>query len=52
MFGYTEEEMKLKKAYDLFDEWGNAIKTIENKDQFMDEDVFVHYQKKRSTNII
>ena len=45
MFGYTEEEMKLKKAYDLFDEWGNAIKTIENKDQFMDEDVFVHSRK-------
>jgi PAS domain S-box-containing protein len=45
MFGYTEEEMKLKKAYDLFDDWEQAIKTIENKDQFMDEDVFVHSRK-------
>ena len=45
MFGYTEDEMKQKKAYDLFDDWDNAIRNIENKDQFMDEDVFVHSRK-------
>lgn len=45
LFGYSEEEMKQKKAYDLFDDWDNAVKTIENKDQFLDEDVFVHSRK-------
>ena len=45
LFGYSEEEMKQKKAYDLFDDWDHAVKTIENKDQFLDEDVFVHSRK-------
>lgn len=45
LFGYAEEEMKQKKAYDLFDDWDNAVKTIENKDQFLDEDVFIHSRK-------
>lgn len=45
MFGYTEEEMIHKKAYDLFEDWDNAMKAITLKDNYLDEDVFVNSRK-------
>lgn len=45
LFGYTEEEMKQKKAYDLFEDWDNVIKAIKLKDNYLDEDVFVNSKK-------
>ncbi len=45
LFGYSEEEMMHKKAYDLFEDWDNVIKAITLKDQYLDEDVFVNSRK-------
>lgn len=45
LFGYTEEEMKQKKAYSLFEDWDNAIKAIRLNDNYLDEDVFVNSRK-------
>lgn len=45
LFGYTEEEMKHKKAYDLFEDWDNVFKAITLKDNYLDEDVFVNSRK-------
>lgn len=45
LFGYTEEEIKQKKAYDLFEDWDNVIKAIKLKDNYLDEDVFVNSRK-------
>jgi len=45
MFGYTEEEIMRKKAYDLFENWKNVLETIKLKDSFLDEDVFVKTRK-------
>lgn len=45
LFGYTEEEIKQKKAYDLFEDWDSAIKAIRLKDTYLDEDVFVNSRK-------
>ncbi len=45
LFGYSEEEMKHKKAYDLFEDWDNVIKAITLKDHYLDEDVFVNSRK-------
>jgi PAS domain S-box-containing protein len=45
LFGYTEEEMIHKKAYDLFEDWDNVMKSITLKDNYLDEDVFVNSKK-------
>ncbi|MDD2481633.1 MAG: sigma 54-interacting transcriptional regulator [Lutispora sp.] len=45
MFGYTEEEIKQKKAWDLFEDWDNVQKSIRLKDSYSDEDVFVNSRK-------
>lgn len=45
LFGYTEEEMKQKKAYELFEDWNAAIKAIKLKDSYLEEDVFVNSRK-------
>lgn len=45
LFGYSEEEMMHKKASDLFEDWDNVIKAITMKDNYLDEDVFVHSRK-------
>jgi len=45
MFGYTEEEIKKKKAGDLFENWENVIKIIKLKDNFLEEDVLVKSRK-------
>ncbi|HZK18412.1 MAG TPA: sigma 54-interacting transcriptional regulator [Clostridia bacterium] len=45
MFGYTEKELKQKKAGDLFDGWDAVFETVCLGDAFLSEDVFVHSLK-------
>ena len=42
MFGFSEGEMNDKKIWELFEGWDKVKATIESKESFLDEDVFVN----------
>lgn len=47
MFGYTQEEMKKIKIWNLFEGWEKVKHVILSKNNFSDEDVFVNSRKNK-----
>jgi len=47
MFGYTQEEMKKIKIWNLFEGWEKVKHVILSKNNFADEDVFVNSRKNK-----
>ena len=47
MFGYHPDEMKRMKIWNLFDDWERVKTSVLNKQNFMDEDVFVSSRKNK-----
>ncbi len=45
MFGYSEKEIKQKKAYNIFEGWDDVIKAMKVNDSYIEEDVFVNSRK-------
>lgn len=45
MFGYEDKQIKQMKARDLFEGWENVIKVIKQKENYLDEDVYVTSRK-------
>jgi PAS domain S-box-containing protein len=47
MFGYTQEEMKKIKIWNLFEGWEKVKHVILSKNNFADEDVFINSRKNK-----
>ncbi len=45
LFGYTEEEIEQKKAYELFEGWDSVLKALNSKTSYYEEDVYVNSNK-------
>lgn len=47
MFGYHQDELKLKKIWDLLEDWERVKTLVINKQDFMDEVVFVNSRRSK-----